>query len=300
MALATNKQIEGVDKPVYGSSTDDNYWYATLETGEIYLAEEGTKTSLKHIIVRTYSSSPATNTNRPRIIAFIKSIDDSDWHVAGHQDSYSTYFISNAGAFPGSVSDGAVQADASVSQLWVTHSGATADYTITSSSLPDGINLNDCAIFTESGGTYTQVTDYETFGTDVILRGITSGTSIYVSWNNYPEIIVDSGDFYESSLGYIRVTGTTGTLSSDNAAPTFDRYLSSGYEDISAHYPSAQIPDGEGETKIGINKMVDGFKLRLIVIPEYNTSAAPSIVKITGIVFGHIPMGRKILQATGE
>jgi len=300
MALATNKQIEGVDKPVYGTSVDDSYWYATLETGEIYLAPEGEKTSLKHIIVRTYSESRGTNTDRPRIIAFIKSIDDSDWHVAGHQDSYSSYFISDAAAFPGNVSDGSVQSDASVSQLWVTHSGATADYTISSTSLPDGINANDCAIFTEAGGVYTQIKSPEIFGTDVIVRDVEDGTSIYVSWNNSPEIVVKSGDFYDSSLGFIRVTGVSGAMSSDGAAPTFDRYLSSGYEDISTHYPSAQIPDGEGETKIGVNKLLDGFKLKLIVVPEYGGAAAPSIVKITGISLGHIPMGRKILQATGE
>ena len=299
-SLSTGNQIIGVDAPTYGSITDNSYWHGILETGEIYLAPEGEKTSLKHIIVRTYSEADGTNTDRPRIIAQIKSLGHDEWHTLGKTDQYSTYTITTSAALPGDYTDEIKQSAASITQLWVTHSGATTSYTINSSELPGGINANDCAIFTEDGGVYTQIKSPEIFGTDVIVRDVEDGTSIYVSWNNSPEIVVKSGDFYDSSLGFIRVTGVSGAMSSDGAAPTFDRYLSSGYEDISTHYPSAQIPDGEGETKIGVNKLLDGFKLKLIVVPEYGGAAAPSIVKITGISLGHIPMGRKILQATGE
>ena len=126
-----------------------------------------------------------------------------------------------------------------------------------------------------------------------------AGTDLYAYWDTYPQLKVAAGDFVESDESYHRVTGTSGA----NATPggiTLDHYLVSGIDTIDTHFPSMQIPDGEGEVKIGANILVDGFKLRLIVIPEYNSSAAPSIVKITGIVLGHIPMGRKILQATGE
>ncbi|GAG47707.1 unnamed protein product, partial [marine sediment metagenome] len=74
---------------------------------------------------------------------------------------------------------------------------------------------------------------------------------------------------------------------------------STGSETVT-HYPTTQIPDGEGETKLGIRKLVEGVLIRLYVIPEYGSSAAPTIVKITGLSIGHIPQGRKILEATGS
>jgi len=126
-----------------------------------------------------------------------------------------------------------------------------------------------------------------------------AGTDLYAYWDTYPQLKVTSGDFVRSDESYHRVTGTTG-VNEDGGGLTLDHYLSAGTDTINTHFPSVQIPDGEGEVKIGANILVDGFKLRLTVIPEYGGDAAPSIVKITGIVFGHIPMGRKILQATGE
>ena len=297
--LATNKQITGVNKPEYLSTTNDSYWYATLETGELYLAPEGNKTSLKHIIVRTYTDAPGDNTDRPRIIAQIKSLEDDEWHTCGNVDVFSDFTITDAdclAASPGS---------AAFTNLMYEGSGAGGGAV----TINPPIDARLARIYTETSGTYTLLTegtDYTTAdgGTGKYAAEIVSapaaGTDLYAYWDNYPEIRISSGDFIQSTESLHRVTGTTAT--NEDGGLTLDHYLSSGAdsETPSAHYPAAQFGDGESEVKIGVNKLVEGFKLRLLVVPHYGATAAPTIVKITGIVFGHVPQGRKILQATGS
>jgi hypothetical protein len=278
---------------VYGASTDDSYWYATLETGELYLAPEGQKTALKHIIVRTYSDTPGTNTSRPRIIAQIKSLEDTEWHTAGKADVFSSFDITTSAC---TTTD---EGEAAFTNLMLEGSGAGGS---TVTVIPP-FNPAGCRYYKETGGTYTlqtSGTDYTATAASAVFtdNGPAAGTDIYAYWENYPEIRIESGHFMESSESLHRITGTTGT--NETGGITLDHYLSTGTEEISTHYPSVQIPDGEGEVKIGVNKLVEGFKLRLLVVPEYGGTAAPTIVKITGIVFGHVPQGRKILEASGS
>jgi len=307
--LAIGSPIAGKNVPVYGSSSDDTYYYGTIETGEIYLVPEGIKTSLKHIIIKTYTEDNLSdNSDRPRVVVFIKSLEDSEWHIAGGQDDFSTYVIDTSSALPGSSSaTGAIYA----ANTQLVAEGSGSDVTVGDSVFPTGIKAIDCAYFTLTSGTYTQLkegsgytlTDNGAGGYDVTILAATlpTGTDLYASWNNYPEIKVETGDFYVSdTLGLIRVTGTSGSMLNDDNGLTFDRYLSSGTEDITVHYPSVQLPSGYGETKIGVNKLVEGFKLKILVVPEYGQSSAPTTAKVTGITFGHIPRGRKILSATGS
>jgi hypothetical protein len=142
----------------------------------------------------------------------------------------------------------------------------------------------------------TVTTDYTISGNDItLLVALTNGVTLYAYWENYPEHSkVSAGDFFESTEGFHRVTAITNATTI-----TLDHYLSTGSETVT-HIPSTQLPDGDGEVKMGINGLVEGVRLQLYLIPEYGASAAPSVVKLTGLTIGHIPMGRKILQATGS
>jgi hypothetical protein len=293
--LGTNSQISGVDRPQYGSSTNNTYWYATLETGELYLAPEGNKTSLKHIIVRTYSDAPGDNTDRPRIIAQIKSLEDDEWHTCGDVDVYSTFDIDDDEC----TTTG--EGEAAFTNLMASGSGAGGS---TVTVIPP-FDPTGCRYYKKTGTTYTlqtSGTDYTATSASAVFtdNGPPAGTDLYAYWENYPEIRISTGDFVESTQSLHRVTGTTGTNATGGL--TLDHYLTSGSssEETSTHYPAEQLGDGEAEVKIGVNKLVEGFKLRLLVVPHYGATAAPTIVKITGIVFGHVPQGRKILQATGS
>jgi hypothetical protein len=293
MQLGMDVQIVGKDWPVFGSATYDEKWYAMMETGEIYLVPEGNKTSLKHLIVRTYSAANGDNEDRPRIIAQIRSLEDTEWHTVGDVDDYSSFTLTNVACTTSS------EGGAAFTNLMDEGAGAGG----TTVTVIPPFDPRGCRYYKETSGSYslqTSGTDYTATSASAVFtdNGPPAGTDLYAYWENYPEIRIATGDFMESSESMHRVTGTTG----DNATGglTLDHYLSTGSETVSTHHPSVQIPDGEGEVKIGVNKLVDGFRLRLLVIPEYGGDAAPTIVKITGISFGHVPQGRKILQATGS
>jgi hypothetical protein len=291
--LAAGRQIIGKDTPLAGS-TNDNYWSGEFETGEIYLTKEGEKTSLKHLIVRTYSgSSDGEGTNRPRIVVFYRSLEDTEWRVAGYADaSESTATMTNA----------AMTDDAGV---WSAYIGAGDDSTV-DFNLPTGLDGAKVDVYLKAGSTYTK----QTYGTDYTIpvpanayaiqftTAPTSSQTVYYGWNNKPEIVMATGDFWEAPDGLHRVTSIT-----DHGALVLDHYGTTTYTGAAgqlSHYPSAQIPDGDGEVKIGLRGLVEGVRFKIMIVPEYNTSDCPTTVKVTGITIGHSPMGRKILSATGS
>jgi hypothetical protein len=76
---------------------------------------------------------------------------------------------------------------------------------------------------------------------------------------------------------------------------TLDHYMTSGQTDATAtHHPAARMPVGDGEVKIGITGLVEGMRLRIIVMPDSGGDA--TVAKITGVSVGHIPMGEKKVE----
>ena len=298
--VAGTKGIEGVDKPLPNNPPQSSYWYSTIESGEIYLVPEGNKTSLKHIIVRTYTDSTVgDNTGRPRLVVMVKSIEDDDWHVSG-QDDYSSYNLTGGTC---------TQSPADTSGVFTNlmHVGAGGGGGSLDVEVPGG-RADLFEFYTKTGSTYTKQvlgTDYTVAdnGADgykaVFVSAPASGTDIYAYSGNYPELKVETGDFYESTEGLHRVTGTTGSQN-DSGGLTLDHYRSTSNETIDTHYPSVHLPAGDGEVKVGINKLVEGVRIKILVVPEYGSADASTTAKVTGITFGHIPQGRKILKATGS
>ena len=262
--LASGDAITGLDN-------SEDYWYTLFETGEVYPVPEGQKTSLKHFIARTYSDG---GDDRPRLAIKYRSLEDTGWKTTG--DTVGTATMTTS-ALTGS------------GTAWSTAIGADSGASFT---LPwQGIQVR---LYKDST-LLTVTTDYTISGNDItLLVALTNGQTLYAYSSNYPEVKVVVGDFFESTEGFHRVTAITNATTI-----TLDHYLSSGSETV-AHIPSTQLPDGDGEVKMGINGLVEGMRLKLYLIPEYGASDAPSVVKLTGLTIGHIPMGRKILSATGS
>ncbi len=294
MTLSPNKTIIGEDVPQYGSLTQNSYWYGTIETGEIYLVKEGEKTALKHIILRTYTDATVgDNSDRARVVVFYRSLEDTAWKIAGHADSSES---------TATMTTTAMTDDAGV---WSSYIGAGDDSTV-DFNLPTVLDGAKVDVYLKAGSTYTK----QTYGTDYTIpvpanayairftTAPTSSQTVYYGWNNKPEIVMADGDLWSAPDGLHRVTSIT-----DHGALALDHYGAATYTgaggDLS-HYPSTQLPAGDGEVKIGLRGLVEGVRFKILVVPEYNTTDCPTTVKVTGITIGHSPMGRKILSATGS
>ena len=274
--LDSGAQLTGVDYLT-------NYWYTTIETGEFYLVPEGKKTSLHSLIVRTYSdSSTSDNDSRPYITVEVKSLEDSDWHSSG--DAVGTATMTTTALTGSGTAWSTTIAGPNSGSTQQKCNGSTTVFTLPCLGAQARVYLDS-----------TLQTAYTTSGKTITFTTAPGATkTLYVYWDAYPEIKIAVGDHFKSTEGFHRVTAI------DSAQDiTLDHYLSTGSETVT-HYPCTQMPDGEGETKIGIRKLVEGVLIRLYVIPEYGSASAPTIVKITGLSIGHIPRGRKILEATGS
>jgi hypothetical protein len=132
-------------------------------------------------------------------------------------------------------------------------------------------------------------------GNDITFEDAPAATDdVYAYWDAVPEVVVKVGDMFKSTEGWHRVISIE-----DATNATCEHFLSTGSETVT-HYPSWQLDDGHSRVEIGIGRLVEGVQTRLYIIPEYNSTPQPEIVKITGLSIGYVPQGRKILKATGS
>lgn len=286
-SLSTGDAITGKDA-FSGTSADEEYWYATLETGEVYLVPEGQKTSIKHIIVRTYCDGTA-GTN-PHLLVDVRSIEDSDWSNRG--DGFGTI----------TVTTDACTGDGTAFSHLVGRAGDEVDGSEVTFTCP----APPARVYLETGGTYTlQVlgTHYTVSGNDITFTAAPgAGNNLYVYWDNYPEVKVSVDDFIETTEGLHRITavnvaGDAGTADEDTHL-TLDHYLSTGSDATATHHPAVQVPNGQGEVKIGLNKLTEGCRIRIRIVPE--TGGDATVLKITSLAIGHEPCGKKVVEATGS
>jgi hypothetical protein len=269
-------------------SAHDEYWYATLETGEIYLVPEGQKTSIKHIILRTYCDGTA-DTN-PHILVDVKSIEDSAWHNAG--DTFGDMEITNL----------SLLGDGTAHSHRIGQSTIEVDGSRTTFICP----APPTRVYLKNGSTYTlqvEGTDYNLSGNNIVfVAAPASNNDVYAYWDNFPEIKVEADDFVESSEGLHRITSIRVCGQADQSFYTttlnLDHYLSTGSETGAAHCPAVQMPNGQGEVVIGLNKLVEGCRLRIRIVPESGGDA--TVAKITSLAIGHEPCGKKVVEATGS
>jgi hypothetical protein len=287
--LDTGSGIDGVDNLT--KSIDGGNWYAELETGNLYSDEmpEGIKFALKHIIVHTYTDSTSVTYN-PDIIIEVKSVEDTGWSGANDSCADSAFTITDSTAALSSSAP-----PTATSTLLGSANGTAITY-----NLP-WIAAN-CRIYTKTGTTYTACTlvtttpdaanEYQITATKQIKVYGTNGHSVYCFCDNEPSVKIKAGDYIEATSGLLRITAIPTYLT----ATLCDNPLSGL---TGSHVYAEQIPIGSGTVKVGINKLIEGARIRIRVVPRDSSGSGPSIVKITGISLGYIPLGEKILEATG-
>jgi hypothetical protein len=271
--------ITGRDVPFSpgGTVIQSDYWNSMLETGELYITEEGSKCSLKHLLVETYTKSSVSGaTAQPWFTAEVKSIEDADFatpgDTAGTATMTTTALTGSGTAWSTKIADG----DDATTVFDLPCQGRIARVYIDSTLQVSG-------------------TDYTIDGNEITLAAVlASGEELFAYWDAVPEVIVKVGDVFKSTEGWHRVTAIA-----DATNITLDHYLSTGSETVT-HYPAWQLDDGHGRVEVGINRLVEGVQIRLYIIPEYNSTDQAEIVKITGLSIGYVPQGRKILKATGS
>ena len=290
--LSPGDGITGIDS-LYESG-DDHYWYGQFDTGNIFIEQEGIKCALKHVIIHTYTDAAVGETDMPDIIVEVKSLEDSLWN--GPRDPLLDGSIT--------MTTSACTIDSSspptaMSNILGTANGAAITY-----DLP--WPAANCRIYTYTGGTYTVCTlvtstptavkTYQITGTQEIKVMGTNGHIVYCFCENEPFVKTTAGDYVESDEGFHRINSIT-----NYCATVLDRYKATG-TDTCTQYTAEQMPVGHGQVKIGINRLVEGVQLRVMVMPRHGTGTTdtqPTVAKITGISLGYIPLGEKILEATG-
>jgi hypothetical protein len=291
----------GLGNLIVGQDTIDTthvtgYWFAEMQTGNLFSdeLEEGLKVALKHVIIHTYTDSAAATYN-PDIIVEVRSLEDSSWWSARDTFIDNHILVENLRAILQSVPP-----ESAFSYVL-----GTANATAQTFNIP-WIATN-CRVYTENNGTYTacslvtttpdSVGEYQITSTSQIKVYGTNGHTVYCFCENEPFVRVKNGDYLEvidSTTGCLGLTRVSNIVTS-TVAETVRNW---GFESTASHVPAEQIPAGHGKIAFGVNKLVEGVKLRIRVVPR--DSGASTVVKIVGISLGYIPLGEKIVEATGN
>ena len=283
LELSPGELITGIDEPTT-TAADDNYWHAIAETGEINLVDEGRKVRVTHAIIETYTEALiGTNLDRPDLVVQIRSMEDTEWH--GSVPSVGTITLTS------STCTGSGTAFSNlIGRAGEEVTGSEDEFT-----LP--CQASQARVYTELSGTYTLETAYTTSGNTITFTTDPLVTkNLYAFWDAYPEVRAAVGDYIYSPVfdSWHRITAINTATNL-----TLDHYPPSGSDATAVFYPAGQMPDGEGEVKVGINKLVDSLRVRFIVIPRGDQSNPSTTAKVTGISFGYRPHGKRVLEATG-
>jgi hypothetical protein len=254
------------------TAADDRPFVCDIQTPEDWIVAEGAKTAIKHLIVRTYTDGTTEATN-PIVAVQIRSLEDSDWSDNG--DSTGTITVNTTSCI-------------GTGTAWSNTLDATNDPVYTTPCLATQARVYDNDVLQTLG------TDYTITDTKEITLGAAATGTVKVYWENEPTIKMEVGDLIQTTEGWHEVTAVTNATNL-----TLGHYLTTGADvpgsDATAtHHPAARMPVGDGEVKIGITGLVEGMRLRIIVMPDSGGDA--TVAKITGVSVGHIPMGEKKVE----
>ena len=266
--LDVNAGSDGLDEI---NSTDGTVnWKVTVETGEFRLTAEGQKVHLHEVIVHSYCVPGYEN---PDVAALVKSTGEDSWRYPCQ---------------PGGTITVTDTTCTGVGTVWA------ADTTSTGGKVADGDAVEDtftlpwnadlARVYLKEGVTYTPQTAYTTSGKDVVFTTPpTALQDVYAFCENEPSAVYPVGDYiYTDTAGYHRITAP-GTLTS----VTLDRYLSTG-SDTGYFLRAKQLPEGPGETILGIDEELDGVQIRVLMIPR---DGGPPEARFTGITVVYTPAG---------
>ena len=275
--------ITGTD---YLNSSEFGYWSGSIESGELFITQEGEKSSVKHLIVETYTTATTgDNTDTPYLTAEVKSIEDSAYVTLGDTNGTATMTTS---ALTGS------------GTAWSTTIAVAADHPTIDTEQECGAGKVEFTLPCIASQARVYIDDvlyenYTTSSTEITCAvSPASSSTLKAYWENVPEVKVKVGDMFKSSEGWHRVTRID---SAENII--LDHYLSTGSETVT-HYPAWQLDDGHGRTELGINRLVEGVQIRLYLIPDYDGTQQSTVAKITGLSIGYVQQGHKIVKATGS
>lgn len=284
--LKPNKMITGTDTITNRDVTYQDKFYGTVESGELYITQEGEKSSVKHVIVETYTdASYGTNADTPYLVAEAKSIEDSDFATSG--DTVGTATLSTTDLV-------------GVGTAWSNTIAINEDHATIDTEQECGSGKVEFTLPCLASQARVYIDDvlyenYTTSSTEITCTvAPASSSTLKAYWANVPEVKVKVGDFFKSTEGWHRVTRID---SAENII--LDHYLSTGSETVT-HYPAWQLDDGHGRVELGINRLVEGVQIRLYLIPDYDGTQQSTIAKITGLSIGYVPQGRKLVKATGS
>lgn len=168
--------------------------YATIETGELRVVEEGNKGRLMELRLRTTSNG----TIMPGLVGAIKSLDDSDWTWLG--DSHGTISATTS-------------ACTGTGTAW-SNCIALGDDTSTIFTVPAPPGA--CRVYRDST-LLVSGTDYTEWSTSITLASpLLTGTKLYAYWPGEPVVRAAVGDYIRTSEGFHRIetipTATSATL----------------------------------------------------------------------------------------
>lgn len=295
-AYQFNRPITGIDDPDPSCTNPRTYWYATMETGELFLQPEGLKTSLKHMIFKTYCGTSINieqdDISYPDMFVEIYPTGQSYWRSRG-----SFIFNTRIGQTT-SDSTSFYVGEPSTKLLLIGDGG---------SDLISGFWHPERATFFLYDGSYTYTalvdgTDYtyDIGATDVtIVSPPAVGEYIYGNWSFSPEPTIETGDYIRSPEGIHKITGqTVGAFYLDLDWYTINSYDYTQDTQQFYHYKPQTLGDGDYNVTFGFNDLVEGVRVRAVVVPS-REEISPTIVKLVGVTIGHVPQGTKTLTATG-
>ena len=225
-------------------------YVGVIETGECQVAPDEQKVLCHSLWLRTYVE---TGTVAPDVTIAVKSIKDTSWRVPG-SDTQSTISVTSTacsqtgGAFCNTIGTG----DSSTVAFTTPCQAKQARYYL------DGV---ETTAFTTSGTTVTFTTAP---GTGVVITAY---------WQNQPHIYTSANDYIETSQGFHRIL----------ALPDYDSATLEWYPDSSlgtltgTHWPAHQLPEGEGETVMGLGRLNDAFLAKIILIPRDSSSSYENV-----------------------
>lgn len=243
-------------------------YVSTVETGEVQLSADDAKSAGHEVWLRTYTEG---GTVTPDVIMQMRAIGDTDWRTPG-QDPNCSIEVTNSAC---------TQTGGAFSNAIGTGDGSTVAFT--TPCLAAQILVVTVAD--------TATTAYSATGTQQITFATapTQGQSVKVYWPNEPAVLVESNHYIYTSYGYHRIM----SLPSYSTASLewYPGQTIATHVD-GEHVPAKQIPQGEGETVFGLQKIADSVQLRFIFVPR-DSANSPTIIEPIGFTIVYSTAGSR-------
>jgi hypothetical protein len=235
--------------------------YGQLLSGYAPFVPDGQRATIHQITVHTYTEGGAAT---PDLLVKIRELGETEWQCPG--TTYGTIAV-----------DGTAETCTGSTTVFSHHiddgDDATVEFT-----LP--VQAAACRVYLEDSGTYT----LQTAGTDYTVTDTyeitfssapSSSEALYVYWDRAPYVVVEVDDYIETDSGYHKVNTIT-----DASNLVLNWYAT---DTDATHRKAQQLPEGEGETEIGVPGLADGFQIQINVIPRNAPERAPTTVKVVGL-----------------